>query len=137
MASTKRSPSPEELFLSPDLLVDLHATSCGLKASASTAADECLEVCRRAPGGHGYSAFRGIGSWYADFLPKCTWEGDSFMLSQQLSRYLLKCARSVRSGASPTNDATGIFTDFLRRQDIDAAFDMLSADADIVDAFAW
>lgn len=75
LASTARGPSPEELFPSTDLLADLHATSCGLKALASTTAAEGLEVCRRACGGHGYSAFSGIGSWYADYLPTTTWEG--------------------------------------------------------------
>lgn len=77
LASTSRGPSPEELFPSTDLLADLHATSCGLKALASTTAAEGLEVCRRACGGHGYSSFSGIGSWYADYLPTTTWEGDN------------------------------------------------------------
>ena len=71
-ASSKGGPSPEELFPSTDLLADLHATSCGLKALASTTAAEGLEVCRRACGGHGYSSFSGIGSWYADYLPTTT-----------------------------------------------------------------
>ncbi|KAL8654956.1 MAG: hypothetical protein Q9210_001199 [Variospora velana] len=77
LASTDRGPSPEELFPSTDLLADLHATSCGLKALASTTAAEGLEVCRRACGGHDYSSFSGIGSWYADYLPTTTWEGDN------------------------------------------------------------
>lgn len=71
-SSSHRGPSPEELYPSTDLLADLHATSCGLKALASTTAAEGLEVCRRACGGHGYSAFSGIGSWYADYLPTTT-----------------------------------------------------------------
>lgn len=41
-----------------DMMADLHASSCGLKALSSTIAAEGLEVCRRACGGHGYSAFR-------------------------------------------------------------------------------
>ena len=72
LGNSKRGPSPEELFPSTDLLADLHATSCGLKALASTTAAEGLEVCRRACGGHGYSSFSGIGSWYADYLPTTT-----------------------------------------------------------------
>lgn len=103
-ASSKGGPSPEELFPSTDLLADLHATSCGLKALASTTAAEGLEVCRRACGGHGYSSFSGIGSWYADYLPTTTsvhtyiiindctdsfrWEGDNYMLTQQVARYV-------------------------------------------------
>ena len=87
-SSTTRSAGPEELHPGTDLLADLHATSCGLKALASTTAAEGLEVCRRACGGHGYSSFSGIGSWYADYLPTTTWEGDNYMLTQQVARYV-------------------------------------------------
>ncbi len=94
ISSTKRGPSPEELFPTTDLLADLHATSCGLKALGSTTAAEGLEVCRRACGGHGYSSFSGIGSWYADYLPTTTWEGDNYMLTQQVARYVSSQAPS-------------------------------------------
>jgi acyl-CoA oxidase len=137
VASTGRGPSPEELFPSTDLLADLHATSCGLKALASTTAAEGLEVCRRACGGHGYSSFSGIGSWYADYLPTTTWEGDNYMLTQQVARYLLKSARAVLSGNPSENDTTRIFRSFLSRRDMGAAFDVLGRDEDIVAAFAW
>ena len=86
--STNRGAGPEETVAGSDLLADLHATSCGLKALASTTAAEGLEVCRRACGGHGYSSFGGIGSWYADYLPTTTWEGDNYMLTQQVARYV-------------------------------------------------
>ena len=137
LAHTGRGPSPEELFPSTDLLADLHATSCGLKALASTTAAEGLEVCRRACGGHGYSSFSGIGSWYCDYLPTTTWEGDNYMLTQQVARYLLKSARGVLSGRASDNDTTKIFKDFLSRRDMGAAFDILGRDEDIVAAFAW
>ena len=134
-----RGAGPEELNPGADLLADLHATSCGLKSLASTIAAEGLEVCRRACGGHGYSSFSGIGSWYADYLPTTTWEGDNYMLSQQVSRYLLKSARSVLkfTGQTPTNDTTRILSDFLGRRDMGAAFDILGSDEAIVNAFAW
>jgi acyl-CoA oxidase len=74
-ADNSRGPGPEETHSHSDLLADLHATSCGLKALGSTTAAEGLEVCRRACGGHGYSSFGGIGAWYADYLPTTTWEG--------------------------------------------------------------
>lgn len=139
VSHTGRGPSPEELFPSTDLLADLHATSCGLKALASTTAAEGLEVCRRACGGHGYSSFSGIGSWYADYLPTTTWEGDNYMLTQQVARYLLKSARSVLKGkGNPSeNDTNQIFRTFLSRRDIGAAFDILGRDEDLVAAFAW
>lgn len=132
-----RAPGPEELNPGTDLLADLHATSCALKALASTTAAEGLEVCRRACGGHGYSSFSGIGSWYADYLPTVTWEGDNYMLTQQVSRYLLKSARAVLKGKAGNNDTTRILSEFIRRRDIGAAFDVIGSDEDLVAAFAW
>lgn len=88
VGSESRKPGPEELTAGSDLLADLHATSCGLKSLASSIAAEGLEVCRRACGGHGYSSFSGIGSYYADYLPTTTWEGDNYMLTQQVARYV-------------------------------------------------
>jgi len=136
-SSTNRGAGPEELHPGTDLLADLHATSCGLKALASTTAAEGLEVCRRACGGHGYSSFSGIGTWYADYLPTTTWEGDNYMLTQQVARYLLKSARAVLKGSPPQNDTTNILQTFLSRRDMGAAFDILGRDEDIVAAFAW
>jgi acyl-CoA oxidase len=136
-SDNNRGPGPEELNPGTDLLADLHATSCGLKALASTTAAEGLEACRRACGGHGYSSFSGIGSWYADYLPTITWEGDNYMLTQQVARYLLKSARSVIKGKAADNDTTRILTTFLQRQGVGAAFDVLGSDTDLVAAFAW
>lgn len=133
----QRGAGPEETNASSDLLADLHATSCGLKSLASSTAVDGLEMCRRACGGHGYSSFSGIGPWYADYLPTATWEGDNYMLTQQVARYLLKAARSVLKGQEPSNDTTAILSSFLKRQDTGAAFDVLGNDGDIVAAFAW
>lgn len=134
---SKRSAGPEELRPGTDLLADLHSTSCALKALSSTTAAEGLEVCRRACGGHGYSSFSGIGSFYADYLPTTTWEGDNYMLTQQVSRYLLKSARAVLQGDAADNDTTRILKHFLSRQEMGAAFDVLGSDSDLVDAFGW
>lgn len=35
----------------------------------------------------------GLASFGADYLPQVTWEGDSYMLTQQLGRYLFKTFR--------------------------------------------
>jgi acyl-CoA oxidase len=69
-------------------MADLHATSCGLKSLASMTAADGLEAARRACGGHGYSSFSGIGPFYADYLPNTTWEGDNYMLTQQVAQYV-------------------------------------------------
>lgn len=134
---SQRRPGPEELTAGTDLLADLHSTSCALKAYSSTVAAEGLEVCRRACGGHGYSSFSGIGSYYADYLPTVTWEGDNYMLTQQVARYLLKSARAVLNGKAADNDTTRFLKQYLKRQDIGAAFDVLGSDDELVDAFAW
>ncbi|KAJ5232098.1 hypothetical protein N7468_005054 [Penicillium chermesinum] len=132
-----RGAGPEELRAGAELLADLHATSCGLKALASTSAGEGLEICRRACGGHGYSSYSGIGPWYSDYLPTLTWEGDNYMLTQQVARYLLKSARAVLAGKDAGNDTARILRTYLDRRDKGASFDVLDTDADIVAAFAW
>lgn len=136
-SDANRRPGPEELNPGTDLISDLHATSCALKSYGSTVAGEGLEVCRRACGGHGYSSFSGIGTWFADYLPTLTWEGDNYMLTQQVCRYLLKSARAVLAGTAGDNDTTRIFRVFLGRRDTGAAFDVLASDTDLVDAFGW
>lgn len=70
------------------LFAELHGTSCALKTFASITAAEGLEVARRACGGHGYSLFSGIGSWYTEYLPNMTFDGDNFLLTQQSARYV-------------------------------------------------
>lgn len=100
------------------LLADLHASSSGLKSLTTTMAVESIEECRRACGGHGYSMFSGLGSFYQDYLPNATvsllttkwykvlfnstlftkWEGDNYILTQQTARYLLKTYRQVVAG---------------------------------------
>ena len=137
LADATRGAGAEELHPGSDLLADLHATSCALKALSSTIAAGGLEECRRACGGHGYSSFAGIGSWYADYLPTTTWEGDNYMLTQQVSRYLLKSARAVLKGNAARNQTTAFLSEFRRRQDIGAAFDVLDDDTELVQAFAW
>lgn len=97
----------------------------------------------------------GIGPWYSDYLPNTTWEGDNYMLTQQVARYvrpfhpsihtifpltpfqLLKSARAVIAGSAPSNDTTAILTTFRSRASIGCAFDILGSSSDLVAAFAW
>ena len=119
-------------------LAELHATSCGLKALATTLAAEGLESCRKACGGHGYSSFSGIGSWYADYLPATTWEGDNFMVTQQVARYLLKLARAVVQGDRTENDTTDILVEYISQKVKHVPFDIThGGDKQLVQAFAW
>ncbi|KAI0742970.1 acyl-CoA oxidase [Daedaleopsis nitida] len=72
------------------LLAEMHATTSGLKVLVSTTAIQDLETARRAMGGHGYSEFAGVGRIYADYVPAATYEGDNFVLDQQVVRAALK-----------------------------------------------
>ncbi|GAA5827921.1 hypothetical protein JCM5353_007739 [Sporobolomyces roseus] len=77
------------------LLADVHASSSGLKSLCTIMASNAIEECRRACGGHGFSLAGGLASFYADYLPQVTWEGDSYMLTQQCGRYLFKTFRTL------------------------------------------
>ncbi|TBU22641.1 peroxisomal oxidase [Dichomitus squalens] len=68
------------------LLPEMHATTAGLKVLVSSTAIGDLETARRALGGHGFSAFAGVGRLYADYVPAATYEGDNFVLDQQVER---------------------------------------------------
>lgn len=54
------------------ILADLHASASGLKSLTTTMAVDCIEECRRACGGHGYSLFSGLGMFYQDYVPTAT-----------------------------------------------------------------
>jgi acyl-CoA oxidase len=129
--------SVEGTYDRDETLAQLHALSCALKALTSTIAGEGLETCRRACGGHGYSSFAGIGAWAADYLPTLTWEGDNYMLTQQVSRYLLKMARRVQmSGSSSgSGDAFQVLAEYTARQSKARGYDVLLDDSQILAAF--
>lgn len=55
------------------LLAEMHATTSGLKVYISSNGVQDLETARRSMGGHGYSAFAGLGRLYADYLPSVTY----------------------------------------------------------------
>ena len=54
------------------LLAEMHATTSGLKVLVTTACTQDIETARRAMGGHGYSAYAGLGRLYANYLPAAT-----------------------------------------------------------------
>lgn len=55
------------------LLAETHAIASGLKILTTTTGIQDLEVARRSMGGHGYSAFAGLGRVYADYLSSATY----------------------------------------------------------------
>ena len=54
------------------LLADTHIMTSGLKVLVTSQTANDLETARRSMGGHGYSAFAGIGRLYADYVPSAT-----------------------------------------------------------------
>ena len=109
------------------LFAETHASSCALKALCTITTADQLEMCRRACGGHGFSSAAGIGAAWADYLPQVTWEGDSYMLPQQTTRYLFKvrarCAtpliwqifRKLWADPAATFDHNNATIDYLRK----------------------
>ncbi|KDQ56007.1 hypothetical protein JAAARDRAFT_59460 [Jaapia argillacea MUCL 33604] len=90
------------------LLAETHAMTSGLKVLVTTTGIQDLETARRAMGGHGYSAFAGLGRLYADYLPSATYEGDNYALDQQIVRSALKAYSNLGtsldySSLSPTS----------------------------------
>ncbi|RKP26128.1 acyl-CoA dehydrogenase/oxidase C-terminal [Syncephalis pseudoplumigaleata] len=79
-------------------LADVHAVSAGLKAAAGWWGSEVLERCRRACGGHAFSAYNAIPGIIGDWGVMTTGGGDNIVLAQQSARYLLGCVRRVMAG---------------------------------------
>lgn len=79
-------------------LAELHAASSGLKAACTLLVADGSEVCRRALGGHGFSAASGMIPLTTDHLDKPTVEGDSWMISQQTAAYLIKRMEAAVAG---------------------------------------
>lgn len=79
-------------------LAELHAASSGLKAACTLMVADGSEVCRRALGGHGFGGGSGMIPLNTDNLDAPTVEGDSFMISQQTSAYLIKRMTEALAG---------------------------------------
>jgi acyl-CoA oxidase len=77
---------------------EMHATSSGLKSYCTRVAADGLEDLRRCCGGHGYLLNSGVAAVAQDFVWIGTAEGDFFVLSLQLGRYLIKSYHNARAG---------------------------------------
>ncbi|KAF9336377.1 Peroxisomal acyl-coenzyme A oxidase 1 [Podila minutissima] len=71
-------------------LAEVHAMSSGLKSY-------CTTMCRKLMGGHGFSYFTGITHLFTSIVPSNTYEGDNYVLTQQMARYLLKEVKTAKA----------------------------------------
>jgi acyl-CoA oxidase len=81
------------------VLSDMHILSSALKTHVTETVASNLEGLRRCLGGHGYSQAAGIPRLAAAQVHLVTAEGDNYILSQQVARFLLKLAgKAAASG---------------------------------------
>ncbi|KAG0146108.1 hypothetical protein CROQUDRAFT_63131 [Cronartium quercuum f. sp. fusiforme G11] len=81
-----------------ETLKETHASSAGLKAFSTWQCLDTIDKCRQSLGGHGYSAYAGLASMYADQAVQCTWEGDNTILSLQSGRALISAYEDAQKG---------------------------------------
>ncbi|KAL4243883.1 Acyl-coenzyme A oxidase [Abortiporus biennis] len=96
------------------LLAEMHATTSGLKVLVTATSTHDIETARRALGGHGFSAYAGIGRIYADNLPSVTYEGDNYLLDQQVVRAAVKAYHAFTNSASSATVQLTPSTNYLR-----------------------
>ena len=120
------------------LLPELHLTTSGLKSMCTDLAADGIETCRRAVGGHGFSAASGFITLNNDYHSRPTVEGDNWMITQQVARGLISMAKKVihspaKLGKSLTE--TNLMKYWAEKGD-QAQYRVLEDDDDIVKAFA-
>ena len=71
-------------------LEDLHLQTVGAKVYSTEITGKGVETSRIACGGHGYSALSGFGRMYAHSINAVTYEGDNYVIGQQVPRAILK-----------------------------------------------
>ncbi|GAA6002785.1 hypothetical protein JCM10207_007678 [Rhodosporidiobolus poonsookiae] len=86
-----------------------------MKSLCSIMASNAIEECRRACGGHGYSQGSGLVEAYTNYLPTVTWEGDSYMLTQQVGRYLFKTFRHLYTDRKATIHKESRAGEYIRK----------------------
>ncbi|OCT53160.1 putative peroxisomal acyl-coenzyme A oxidase 1.2 [Cladophialophora carrionii] len=71
-------------------LEDLHLQTVGAKIWVSEHGVRDIEVARLSCGGHGNMAATGLGALYAQLSPSRTYEGETYVLSQQIGNAVVK-----------------------------------------------
>jgi acyl-CoA oxidase len=83
-------------------LEDFHLQTVGAKVYSTEIAGHGVETCRIMCGGHGYHALSGFGRMYANAINAVTYEGDNYVVGQQVPRAILKHWREKTEASLPT-----------------------------------
>lgn len=83
-------------------LEDYHLQTVGAKVYSTEITGHGVETCRIACGGHGYHALSGFGRMYANAINAVTYEGDNYVVGQQVPRAILKHWRNKTESSLPT-----------------------------------
>ena len=79
---------------------EVHVLMSVFKPLTSRYAQDCIQECREACGGHGYSGYSCLNRLRVHNDTNLTWEGDNNVLIQQCSRFLLKNITAHMKGKS-------------------------------------
>ena len=83
-------------------LEDYHLQTVGAKVYSTEITGHGIETCRIACGGHGYHALSGFGRMYGNNINAVTYEGDNYVVGQQVPRAILKHWRNKSEASLPT-----------------------------------
>lgn len=104
-------------------LEDFHLRTVGAKVYSTEITAHGIETCRIACGGHGYHALSGFGRMYANAVNAVTYEGDNYVIGQQVPRAILKHFRQHTEASIPTlsyltklREGTGLETPNLENE---------------------
>jgi len=80
------------------MLPYLHSLAAGMKAWATQEASDGAEDARKCCGGHGLLMMSGVPDIAASITAAATFEGDNYVLWQQVGRFLVKLVDALKSG---------------------------------------
>ncbi|KAJ5564605.1 Acyl-coenzyme A oxidase [Penicillium frequentans] len=103
----------------------IHALASGLKAWSSTMACAGVEEARQMCGGHGYVALSGLPEILSAVSASLTFEGENYVLWQQLGKYLLGQLQAFTTGNLIAPEMSGFLTgieQYLRDENFDVDF---------------
>jgi acyl-CoA oxidase len=83
-------------------LEDLHLQTVGAKVYSTELTGKGVETARICCGGHGYSGHSGFGRMYAHAINAVTYEGDNYVIAQQVPRAILKHYKAGTEGNLPS-----------------------------------